>query len=476
MTLLVKRRHASELMLRTLEVLARPPTTCAEATASLLDYTRRMRPDYVVAPFHERIAAALGEIEARRLDRLVITMPPRHGQSTLAYEHFPPWYLGRNPDRRIIATSYAAALAHRFSRRARNLLMDRRSPFAVRPALDLASVQAWDLADRRGGYVAAGIGGAITGLGADVLLVDDPVKSAEAADSPTYRERAWEWFTQTAIPRLEPGGAIVLIGTRWHTDDLIGRALTMDGVDWTRLDLPALDETGAALWPERYDVAALERIRRQVGERAFAALYQQRPAPAEGGLFKRAWWQRYAGHPPLERVETFVDSAFKDGVANDYTVFATWGSDGLGTLYLLDLWRGRVEFPELIAAGRDVAAKQRARFGKAVPLVVEDKASGQSAIQTWRRPYPAAHGRSLPALPVVAYPIPAGSTKVSRAQDVTPLVEGQRVRLPLDAPWVEAFIEEHAAFPTGTHDDQVDTTAMALTRLSQRPAGGSVLI
>lgn len=257
-------------------ILEQPPSSGREllARSDLLLFTRRMFPQYDVADHHKRIAIALHAIECGDLDRLVITMPPRHGKSELASVHFPAWFLGRNPDQRIIAASYAATLAYRFSRRARNLLNHPLWPFAVRAAGDLANVQSWDVEGHRGGYYAAGVGGGIAGHGADLLLIDDPVRSAEEADSETYRERTWEWFNQDAVTRLEPGGRIVLIGTRWHEDDLIGRALA-SGEVWERIDLPALDEDGCALWPDRFSAEMFDRIKTQIGARAFEALYQQ---------------------------------------------------------------------------------------------------------------------------------------------------------------------------------------------------------
>lgn len=409
-------------------------------------------------------------IQVNRLDGLYLVgtaMIPTHN-STLASEHFPPWYLGRNPEHRIIACSHTAQLAYDFSRRARNKLTDPRYPFDVRVADDRGAVQSWDIEGHRGGYVAAGVGGPITGFGANILLIDDPVKSAEEADSVTYRESTWEWWTGTAATRLEPGGAVVVIGTRWHEDDLIGRLLQSGR--WDVLHLPAIDADGNALWPERFNVDALQTIREEIGPRHFTAQYQGDPQPAEGGMFKPGWWQRYREAPALRRVELFVDSAFKEGVANDFSVIATWGETGDGTYYLLDLWRGRVEYPDLIRACHDQWTKQRARRG-AKSIVIEDKASGQSALQTLGRPYHTESGR-LPALPAIAYKVPAGQSKVARAEGVTGLVEAGRVFIPESAPWVSDFVDEHARFPTGVHDDQVDTTSMALTRFGLSAQSG----
>lgn len=437
----------------------------AQSRNELIAFVQRVFPPYRVAPHHRLVAEHLEAVERGDIDRLVITMPPRHGKSELASVHFPAWFLGRNPDCRIIAASYASTLAYRFSRRARNLMAHPLWPFDVTTAGDLANVQQWDIEGHRGGYYAAGVGGGIAGHGADVLLIDDPVKSAEEADSETYRESTWEWFTQDAVTRLEPAGRIVLIGTRWHEDDLIGRVLA-SGERWHHIDLPALSEDGAALWPERFNTEALTRIKTQIGSRAFEALYQQRPSTPEGGTFKRHWWKSYRELPKLTRVEQFLDSAFKTGVGNDFSVIATWGDDGQGNLYVIDVWRDKVEYPDLM----QIAQRQHARhahLAPSVPLVIEDKASGQSAIQTLSRPLPLEDGTTLPRLPVVPFPIPAGASKESRAEGVSPMVEAGRVFLPQGAEWAGDFIEEHATFPTGAHDDQVDTTSMAIARLAR---------
>lgn len=444
--------------------------------ANLLAFTKRMFPAYETASHHERIADRLEAIARGDVQRLIITMPPRHGKSTLASEHFPSWFLGNNPDKRIIACSHTAVLAYAFSRRARNKLVDPHWPFPnVKPAGDLRNVQSWDIADHRGGYVAAGVGGPITGYGADCLVIDDPVKSAADADSEVARESAWEWFTGTAATRLEPNGRIVVIGTRWHEDDLIGRLLNVGG--WESLHLPAINADGHALWPERFDAAALASIKREIGSRNFNAQYQGDPVPAEGGTFKRHWWKRYRTLPDrFAKVEVLLDSAFKEGASSDYSALAVWGDDGSGSFYLLKVWRARVEFPELIRLAHDAHAWTRQAFPYlSIPLVIEDKASGQSAIQVLSRPYHTGDG-VLPALPVVAYPIPAGASKVARAEGVTPIVEGGRAFIPETADWLDDWLTEHEKFPFGANDDQVDTTSMGLTRfgLSTEPAFFSV--
>lgn len=453
---------------------------CASDLALFAEYVGH--PFYRAARHHELIARALERVATLPNQRLIITMPPRHGKSQLASVYFPAWFLGTQPDRKVMACSYAAALAYKFSRQARNVMLGPRWPFpAVQPARDLRNVSSWDIEGHRGGYVAAGVGGSVTGMGASILLVDDPVKSREEADSEKVRQTNWDWFTGTALTRVEAGGSVVLIGTRWHEDDLIGRALQMDGVGWDVLSLQAICDAdddplgrapGQALWPEMYDADWLDRQRTMISSREWEAQYQARPAPATGAVFQRDWWRRYGVLPEITAAEITVDSAFKTGVGSDYSAIALWGTDGGGNYYCLDVRHARLEFPDLIRAIHDFHAAARARFPRmAVPVVIEDAASGQSAVQVLSRQYTTPDGHRLPALPVIPWTI-RGTSKIARAESVAPLVEAGRVWLPESAAWVSAFVEEHAGFPTAAHDDMVDTTSMALARLSRPRASG----
>jgi predicted phage terminase large subunit-like protein len=282
------------------------------------------------------------------------------------------------------------------------------------------------------------------------------------------RDATWAWFQDVARTRLMPGGRIVLTMTRWHEDDLAGRILNSRGAsDWYVLRLPAIaDEAddplgrakGEALWPAWFPAEELPNVEKaEISSRSWQALYQQRPSAEQGNLFHRVWWRRY--NPKLLKLAglrsdfTAVDSAWKDGVANDFSVAATWGQFQ-GKAYAMDLWRDQVEYPDLMQALRDVYAKHRA------VQVIEDKSSGTSAIQSLRRSTPDA-----PSVPVIAWQPPTNSSKISRAEAVTRFVEAGLCYLPMEADWVEDFVAEHASFPNGQHDDQVDTTSMALARI-----------
>lgn len=238
-----------------------------------------------------------------------------------------------------------------------------------------------------------------------------------------------------------------------------------------------IHQNGPALWPGRYTAEQLEKIRSVLGAKHFNALYQQNPIDDEGAMFPRNAWQYYVPgeEPPMREAIIAVDSAFKDGVGNDYSVFAVWGHDGLNSYYLFDLWRERVEFPELIEAGDDLYAKWlRAGVTRKFSMVVEDKASGQSAIQVWRRPHSSLvnPGKMRPALAVQAFAIKGAMSKEARADGVTPLIKGRRVYLPHHRTWTDAFVQEHVEFPLGAHDDQVDSTSIALSYFLFQPKRG----
>lgn len=310
----------------------------------LLDFTTQTYPRYTAAPHHRLLAAALERVERGELKRLMVFMPPRHGKSELASVRFPAWYLGRNPDRRIIAAAYGGNLANKFSRRTRNLIA---SPVYQRifpgteVAGDAAAVQFWAIKDRDGQYNAAGVGGGITGEGANLLLIDDPVKDAQDAMSLTVREGTWEWYVSTAYPRLDDAnGAIVLIQTRWHEDDLAGKLLAeaADGGDqWHVIRLPAIAEDndplgrvrGEALWPVRFPAERLAEIERIEKPRGWwEALYQQTPPEALGGRYFRMWAPTKDGRPYHVWTEEFARAHYgiKDADPFPPVAWTKWGS------------------------------------------------------------------------------------------------------------------------------------------------------
>lgn len=434
----------------------------------------------MLAPHLRVIAEKLLAVARGDIRRLLISCPPRHGKSLLTSQYFPAWYLGTHPDHRVILTSYQSDFAATWGRKVRDILAEHGPAlYGITVSADSAAADRWDIDQHLGGMVTAGVGAAITGRGANCLLLDDPLKNAAEAGSQTIRDHLWDWYTSTAYTRLEPDGAVVVIATRWHEDDLTGRLLKAEadgiGEHWEQVILPAIADTdeslplpnytyhrnvGEALWPERYGVDDFTRIRANVGERVWSSLYQQRPTPDAGLIWRRPWFDhRYSETPTILQTIQSVDSAFKTGVANDYSVIATWGRTATD-YYLLDLWRARVEFPDLKRAIVDQSEKWRPSA-----ILIEDAASGQSAIQELKR------GTRLPIIPV-----PVKASKQTRAAVVSPLAESGKVWLPTTAPWVAAWIEEHIAFPNGEHDDVVDTTSMALAYLAHGRSHASSLL
>jgi predicted phage terminase large subunit-like protein len=439
------------------------------ARRHLADFGALMVPSYERARHVELLCEHLEALERGEIQRLVVSEPPRHSTSLHVTQLLPAWWLGRHPRDRISLASYGAELAEAHSRRARGFVANPRWPFETAVAGDSSAVNRWDVR-QGGGVIAAGVSGALTGHGAHLLVVDDPVKDREAADSAAIRESTWRWWSEVALTRLQPGARVCVTGTRWHADDLIGRILTGAGAhEWTVLTLPAIAEVddplgraeGEALWPEWYDVAHLETLRGQIGERPWQALYQQTPTPTEGALFKRAWLEgRYDQVPDGVTIVTAVDASFGKSVASDYSAIVTVAGDGRD-IYVLHAARGRWAFNELCEQ-----VKREARdWNPNGPILLEDAAAGQSAIQELRRT------TGLNVIPVK----PDGS-KLARAEAASPAFESGRVFFPSKmSRWRDELIEEVASFPAGKNDDYTDALVYAVQRL--RPvvkSGGTV--
>lgn len=449
----------------------------AEARLSLSAFATRLNPRLVFQPFHHYVVEYLEAVERGEIRDLIVSMPPRHGKTTLISENFPAWVLGRNPYAQVILASYGLELALKNSRAARNKLYEPTWPFPdVQVATDSSAVQRWGTI--QGGVVlAAGVGSAITGFGSDYLLIDDPFRGREDADSKSERERVWEWFRSDASTRLMPRGRTIILATRWHEDDLIGRLLNEEGAQntWTVINLPAIAqandpvgrEVGEALDPERYPVSELLKLQARIGSRAWGSLYQGSPTPEGGDLLKQEWWQYYdyeqmrkKGLKPSFMV---VDPAFGAGSGNDYSCVLVGGTLN-GRFYLIDLWHKRVTYPELRQTLGDLYRKWR------VPVVIEDIGPGKMLLQEMRN---GAYSREdHVAVPTIPFKLPTGSGsrggfmlgKRARVEMISNYLEGGLVFLPDDAKWARGLIEECADFPGGAHDDQVDCLTMFLLR------------
>jgi predicted phage terminase large subunit-like protein len=470
--------------------------------------------DYKMGWLHEEICRELdGFLEAvlaGQSPRLLITVPPRHGKSELASRRFPAYAFGRDPDLSIISTSYAADLSTRMNRDVQRV-MDSDEYRRLFPDARLfeknirtfahgtwqRNSDLFEIVGHRGSYRSAGVGGGITGMGGDILIIDDPIKDRAEADSPTIRDKVWDWFTSTLYTRLEAGGGILLIQTRWHMDDLAGRLLSAGGrrpphphnsdqpsgsageasADelsaefgcraqpcWRVVSFPAIAETdeahrkaGEALHPERYSLAQLMATRAALGARDWAALYQQRPAPDGGAIFRKDWlryWLPKDLPRKFDRMLISWDMAFKDRDDSDFVVGQVWGRSGADH-YLLDQVRGRLGFTATLQAFTALAGK----WPQALEKLIEDKANGPAVIDALKH--------KVAGL----IPIEPDGSKAARAHAVTPLFEAGNVHIPDPqvADWASDYEAELLQFPAGAHDDQVDATTQALRRWMAKP-------
>jgi predicted phage terminase large subunit-like protein len=407
---------------------------------------------------------ALQRVTNGMTKRLMIFMPPRHTKSETVTVRYSAFRLERQPKLNIILGSYNQKLANRFSRKIRRIAQTR---IAMSP--DRKAVDEWETAIG-GGVRAAGVGAGVTGFGADLIMVDDPVRGRDDAESETFREKVWDWFNDDIYTRLEPGGAIVLTMTRWHDDDLAGRLIkemSEEGEAWEIVNLPALAEEndplgraqGEALCPERYDEERLAKIRKKLGTYSFAALYQQRPTPVEGALFKRSWFpsDRIVDRAPEGlRWARGYDLAVSTKTSADYTASFRCAFDADGNLYIADGFRKRIEYPE---QRRYVV--QRMVNEKRTQHGIEKALHGQAFVQDLRT-IPAVRGVPFRAVRVE-------TDKYTRALAWANLAEEGKVYL-VRGPWISEFLDEILRF-TGkgdTHDDQVDAVSVAVLLLKKR--------
>jgi predicted phage terminase large subunit-like protein len=436
-----------------------------EAHVSFLKFTKAMWPGFIDGRHHKVMAKKFEEIAEGKLKRLIINMPPRHTKSEFASFLLPSWFLGKYPNKKIIQTSNTADLAVGFGRKVRNLV-DSSQYAEIFPNValrqDSKAAGRWATSGD-GEYFAIGVGGTVTGKGADLLIIDDPHSEQEAAlaaTSPEIFDKVYEWYTSGPRQRLQPGGAIVVVMTRWSKKDLTGRILQSmidkDGEHWEVISFPAILPSERPLWPEFWSLDELLALKLELPAGKWNAQYQQEPTSEEGAIIKREWWQEWKPEKP-PRCEFIIqswDTAFTKSERADYSACTTWGvfykdeNENDANVILLDAFKKRMEFPEL---------KEKAfhHYQEWEPdaFIVEAKASGAPLIYELR----------AMGIPVSEFTPSRGNDKMVRINSVSDLFASGKVWAPATR-WADELIEEMAAFPNSDHDDLVDSSTQALIR------------
>lgn len=390
----------------------------------------------------------------------MVSMPPRHGKSVYCSQWLPSWFLGTYPDKRVILSSYEATFAASWGRKSRNVLEEHGHLFSKKVAISPSAADQWDIQGYEGGMVTAGAGGAITGKGAHLAIVDDPIKNSEEAASQTIRDKIWEWYQSTLYTRLEPDGILIVIQTRWNEDDLCGRLINEannGGERWRILELPAIGDEGHALWPERYALKDLERIKRSVGSYHWEALYQQRPSPREGNLFKVNRLNFCDVEPiGLKRVRAW-DLASTEG-DGDYTAGVKIGKDSEDRVYVCHVKRGQWATDERDRELKLTAEEDGYKCRQRLPQ--DPGQAGKSQVPHLAR---LLHGFPLKFQTV-------SGDKVTRADPFSSQVNAGNVWL-VRGDWNRDYIEELRQFDRGKHDDMVDASSDAYDEVFNMRSG-----
>ena len=460
-----------DALLRDLELLE-DVKSIKDAREKFIPFVYKMWPGFISGRHHAIMADAFERIANGTLKRLIVNMPPRHTKSEFASYLLPAWFMGQYPHKKIIQTAHTAELAVGFGRKVKNLI-DGEDYQKVFPGTKLASdskaAGRWSTS-AKGDYFAIGVGGAVTGKGADVLVIDDPHSEQEAAmgqHNPEIYDKVYEWYTSGPRQRLQPGGAIIIVMTRWSQRDLTGQIIKKSGErigsdEWEVIEFPAImPESDLPLWPEFWNLEELLAIRSEIPISKWNAQYLQDPTSEEGALLKRDWWNIWENEnpPPCEAIIQSWDTAFLKTQRSDYSACTTWGifmkpdesGNATPNLILLDAYKEKLEFPELKRAAFE-------KYWEFEPdqLVVEKKASGAPLIFELR----------AMGLPVTEFTPSRGNDKFARVNAVSDLFASGVVWCP-PARWAEEVVEECAAFPAGEHDDYVDSVTQALIRFRQ---------
>lgn len=438
------------------------------ARSSLLAFAHRMYPGFKEGPQHRRLAAIFEDVLAGRKKRVIVNIAPRFGKSEFSSYLFPAYFFGHKPNDKVIMATHTAGLSEDFGRRVRNLIQSpdytELFPKTV-VSHDQKAAGKWSTASG-GQYYAVGVGGALAGRGADLLLIDDAHSEQDVrANSKATFESCWAWFQTGPLQRLMPGAAIVIIMTRWGTDDLTGRVLKWASMndtlsEWEVVELPALLPSGASLWPEQWSVEELLSKKDSMDARYWSAQFMQNPTSEEGALIKRDWWRVWTADKPPECkfIIQSWDTAYTTSTTADYSACTTWGvfehEDAVNgvekhnAIILLDAFKSRMGFPEL----KQTAFKHYGIW-KPESLIVEAKAAG----------LPLIHEMRMTGIPVQEFTPSRGNDKTARVNAVSDLFSSGMVWRP-DTRWATDVANECAAFPNGDNDDYVDTTTQALLR------------
>jgi predicted phage terminase large subunit-like protein len=443
-----------------------------KARTEFLFFVKQVWPDFICREanepskwgHHQIIAEKLTQVAEGKIKRLIINMPPRHTKSEFASVYYPAWIIGKYPKLKIMQVSHNTELAARFGAKVRNIIdsPEYKQIFGdVKLREDSKAKGRWET-NQGGEYYAAGVGSSITGRGADLLIIDDPHTEQDSM-SDTAMERAYDWYTSGPRQRLQPGGSILVVMTRWAEDDLTGRLLkaqTEPKADtWKQVSFPAILDSGNPVWPEYWELEELEKIKASIPIRNWSAQYMQEPTSEEGAIIKRDWWQPWdKDHlPMLQHVIQSYDTAFSKKETADYSAITTWGvfypeEGGAPNIILLDAIRGKYDFPELKAVALDAQ-----KYWEPETIIVEQKASGEPLTQEFRRM----------GIPVVPFTPTRGNDKHTRVNSCAPVFESGAVWYPYGEKFAEDVIDECAAFPHGANDDYVDSMSQAILRYRQ---------
>ena len=450
---------------RRLKVMHAEKKIQRKAKNDFMAFVKAVWPEFIEGAHHRVIAQKFNDLADKKINRLIVNMPPRHTKSEFASYLLPAWMVGKNPKLKIIQATHTGELAVRFGRKAKTLIDSEEYSKIFDTTLreDSQAAGRWETA-QGGEYFAAGVGGAITGRGADLLIIDDPHSEQDAISGKAF-ESAYEWYTSGPRQRLQPGGQIVLVMTRWSKKDLTGILLDnqkkIKGDQWEIVEFPAIMEHGTKktpVWPQYWKLKELESVKATLPVGKWNAQWMQNPTSEEGALIKREWWRKWDQEflPDVTYVIQSYDTAFLKKETADYSAITTWGifypeEGGKPNIILLDSVKDRFDFPELRREALD-----QYKYWQPDMVIVEQKASGT----------PLTHELRNMDIPVMTFTPSRGNDKHVRVNSCAPLFEAGLIWAP-DEQFAEEMIEECASFPYGDHDDLVDSMTMAIMRFRQ---------